>query len=277
MKNDIRPATLEDFAYWINERHQIYLRKQKGDPKPWSDDPIFQQWKFTNVYRQLDTGTIWLTDMLKTKSTPELIVFNVIWYRLFNWWEHARDLGFVNCYEAVENYITECHKSHKKIFTSSHYQASYAIQQPEGAWFHYLRACKEAWNQRSFIAGLSYFDSMKVLFHKLKQIYLIGDFFAYEIVCDLRFALNLELDKLTWANVGPGAERGLKRLGMLSKLTSMRLLFDTAKDYLKPHVFECEWPFEFREIEHSLCEFDKYQRIKTGVGHPRQRYPGEAE
>jgi len=274
MKNDIRPATLEDFAYWINERHQIYLRRKTGMKKPWSDDPIFQRWKFTNVYRQLDTGTIWLTNMLKVKSTPELIVFNVMWYRFFNRWEHARDLGFVGCYGAVENYITECFKQRKKIFTGAWMTTGVSF---EDKYISYLRACKEAWDKRSFIAGLAHFDSMEVLFHKLKQHYMIGNFLAYEMTCDLRFALNLELDKLTWANVGPGAERGLRRLGMLPKLNSMKLLFDTSKNYLNPHVFESPWPFELREIEHSLCEFDKYQRIKTGLGRARSRYPGEKE
>ena len=29
---------------------------------------------------------------------------------------------------------------------------------------------------------------------------------------------------------------------------------------------------EMREIEHSLCEFDKYQRVKNGEGKPRSIY-----
>jgi hypothetical protein len=27
-----------------------------------------------------------------------------------------------------------------------------------------------------------------------------------------------------------------------------------------------------REIEHSLCEFDKYMRVKRGEGRPRSKY-----
>jgi hypothetical protein len=34
-----------------------------------------------------------------------------------------------------------------------------------------------------------------------------------------------------------------------------------------------EWPFEMREIEHSLCEFDKYCRVKFKEGRtPRSIY-----
>jgi len=28
-----------------------------------------------------------------------------------------------------------------------------------------------------------------------------------------------------------------------------------------------------RDIEHSLCEFDKYERVRNGEGVPRGKYP----
>jgi hypothetical protein len=30
--------------------------------------------------------------------------------------------------------------------------------------------------------------------------------------------------------------------------------------------------FEMREIEHSLCEFDKYERVRNKQGAPRSKY-----
>jgi len=118
---------------------------------------------------------------------------------------------------------------------------------------------------------------MEAVFYKLLQFFMVGKFVGYEMVCDLRFTNVLDaVDTLTWANVGPGAERGLRRLGMDPTLESMRELL-SRKNELQSYVFDCEWPFELREIEHSLCEFDKYQRVKTGAGRPRQRYNGGAE
>jgi hypothetical protein len=33
------------------------------------------------------------------------------------------------------------------------------------------------------------------------------------------------------------------------------------------------WPiWEMREVEHTLCEFDKYMRVVNGEGFPRGRY-----
>ena len=39
-----------------------------------------------------------------------------------------------------------------------------------------------------------------------------------------------------------------------------------------------EWPaWEMREVEHTLCEFDKFERVRLGEGAPRQRYAGQGE
>ena len=33
---------------------------------------------------------------------------------------------------------------------------------------------------------------------------------------------------------------------------------------------------EMRDIEHSLCEFDKYERVRLGQGRPRSKYERHA-
>jgi len=55
----------QDFWNYINERHKIYTKRIDKQPSPWSDDLIFQQHKFTNVFRELDPTTIGLRRMLK--------------------------------------------------------------------------------------------------------------------------------------------------------------------------------------------------------------------
>ncbi|HAT63685.1 MAG TPA: hypothetical protein DCS66_03655, partial [Flavobacteriaceae bacterium] len=51
---------IERFFDYINERHSIYLKRQKRDPFPWTEDEILQTFSFCNVFRELDTVTIWL-------------------------------------------------------------------------------------------------------------------------------------------------------------------------------------------------------------------------
>ena len=113
----------------------------------------------------------------------------------------------------------------------------------------------------------------------LKDRSYIGPFHAYEIVTDLRHTALLcnAVDILSWANPGPGARRGLNRIHgrdvsdhsakreqlieeMQSVLSASKTLWPKGK----------LWPkWEMREVEHTLCEFDKFERVRLGQGRPR--------
>jgi 5-hmdU DNA kinase, helical domain len=103
-------------------------------------------------------------------------------------------------------------------------------------------------------------------------------FMAYEVISDLRWAcLRDAPDVMTWANAGPGAVRGLHRvfgrpadqpLSQDQALVEMCGLLDKSPDHLGEHVP----PLEMRDVEHSLCEFDRYQRAKQGRVKGLERY-----
>jgi len=104
-------------------------------------------------------------------------------------------------------------------------------------------------------------------------------FMAYEVVTDLRHTkwLSTAEDIMTWANPGPGAKRGLNRIHLreLEQTVKkdqlnfeMKQLLDYSPDYLEGHM----QPLEMRDIEHCLCEFDKYERVRLGQGRPRAKY-----
>lgn len=117
-----------------------------------------------------------------------------------------------------------------------------------------------------------------------------GPFMAYEVVTDLRHTRYLENapDIYTWANAGPGAIRGLNRLygrdlnakpkpeqtnlEMMDLMANLNVYNDSefvsvfgAWKYI-PHRFE------MRDIEHTLCEFDKYERVRLGEGKMRSKF-----
>ena len=111
------------------------------------------------------------------------------------------------------------------------------------------------------------------------QYPMISDFVAYEFTCDLRHTnvLRNAHDIYTWANPGPGAVRGLSRLilggiGQHLKeeqaISFMRELLEQSPLYLADFMPQ----LEMRDIEHTLCEFDKYMRIKRGEGRPRAKF-----
>lgn len=115
----------------------------------------------------------------------------------------------------------------------------------------------------------------------LKQHQYLGGFMAYEIVTDLAHTRLLcdAPDRMTWANPGPGAVRGLNRIHgreLHSRAPKAQML-DEMRDLLARSHAKSNWkwqdrPWDMRVVEHTLCEYDKYQRVITGEGRPRQIY-----
>jgi hypothetical protein len=276
-----------DLFYWMRERHSIWKKRDAGLPKPWTDDPILQDYKFTNMFRELDRGTLALRRMCFGKEDPGLLAFNIIWYRLFNVDTHAKSIGFVDLFQELADKMLHLDACGEKIFTSAHMTVG---RGGERKILTTLNSLREIWAEREIIADCCRQETrLEEIFYGLQAYYCIGPFIAYEIVCDFRWyeqLLGNATDTLTWANIGPGCKRGLYRMGLEQDIDSLLRLYDDAWNvhrFMPDHHVACckwnevapAWPlFELREIEHSLCEFDKYQRVKTGVGKPRQLFNG---
>src|SRR5271169_6765859 len=94
------------FFQFMYERHLIwYKRNILKEPPPWTKNKILRDNKFTNIYRELDAGTLWYVQHVYTKATEcwkedlgrserNLIWYTVI-YRLINRVETFEKVGFV--------------------------------------------------------------------------------------------------------------------------------------------------------------------------------------
>lgn len=116
----------------------------------------------------------------------------------------------------------------------------------------------------------------------------LGPFMAYEIVTDLSHThlLNRAADIMTWASPGPGAARGAGRLvywdpDRLSyeRQSDRAEILEIMQHLLKESRASANWPpqlgqWTMREVEHTLCEFDKYERARLCEGRPKQRFAG---
>jgi hypothetical protein len=115
----------------------------------------------------------------------------------------------------------------------------------------------------------------------LRRFNYLGPFMAYEIVTDLQHTLDMlhrAPDVMTWANPGPGAMRGLNRIAgrELRSRSGKREMLHEMQALLAASRFKKNWPWQdrpwdMRTVEHTLCEFDKYQRAMLGQGRPRQK------
>lgn len=267
-------SKIEELSYWMNERHRIYLRRQSGEPAPWTEDPVLRSFRFTNVFRELDKGTIALREMLgEVSDDPRAVIFNTIWYRMFNRYEHATDVGLCETPDELRAKIREVERSGKRMFTAAHMTVGRAGEAKQDT---VCATMDQVFARMDELVALCLTARLETMFKLLRamRFYGIGGFIAYEIVSDLRwypflYGPNVEpIDTLWWANVGPGCRRGLLRLGYVEQTPAeIRDVFTRVVPSLEDHVLNFRLPVEMREIEHSLCEFDKYAR-----GGSKQRY-----
>lgn len=316
MTQELITAPESLFWYWVSERHAIFLRRQAGQPKPWTTDPILQTYKFTNPFRENDRGTVWLRenflephrdvehkkDCAWYTCDPEdeqcdcgeyehnlsLLAFNICWYRMFNWIGTAEALGWQTDWDApaIKEKLEARLFAGYQVFTGAHMVRS-AFGRPKIDCI--VEVCSDLFHV-CFAAGALVTccreeRSLETVFSMLLQVPYVGPFMAYEMVSDMRHTRLLEdaTDIMTWANPGPGAQRGLQRLQLpwrpdSAAIASMRHLLHESWNARK---LTCDLPMDFpnlemRDIEHSLCEFDKYCRAKFGEGRPRSKYPGAA-
>jgi len=278
------------FWYWINERHAIYLKKEAGKPRPWTKDKILDTYKFTNPFRQLDRVTQeWIRRYIflygsKKRPTAGEVLFHNAMFRLFNWPKTYDRIFFSGKWSKRRTLkiLDKMKDAGEQIFTGAYIVPNLGLSIPKTEVI--TDAVHYVWKNRDDLAErIMAAKSMKITVEILQEINSVGAFIGYEMACDLRFTFVLHdaRDTLIWANPGPGAKRGINRM-LFGKpkikgrkpdyVAAMHALLKRAPKKLRGYVRRCEWPFEMREIEHSLCEFDKYRRVQNGEGRPRSRY-----
>lgn len=279
---DLLPNKITDFFNYAKERYSIYLKRQAGEPWPWTDDQVLQTYKFCNIFRENDIGTIWLREHIREPFAdhPNLF-FNICMYRQFNRVETAELIGFLGEKEFDPDllYITVNKRKQAglPIYTNAHMvrSAPRGICADKLTYTVYL-VLKPLWNNlKELEPGPG--DTLELAYRRLLRAYGFGSFLSYEVITDLRHTryLNQAPDIMTWANAGPGAVRGINRIAgeplkahhnQRYYLRNMRELLDYSRDYIPDMP-----PWEMRDVEHTLCEFDKYERCWQG-GRTRMKY-----
>lgn len=293
--------SLRRFFVFINERHSVFLRRARGEAWPWTTNPILQRYRFCNIFRELDKVTVWIRENWREPYAdhPNLW-FAMAMARQINWPDTLAEIGFPEKWQPrrVMNVIQRRRIQGLKAYTSA-YMLTGGKQ----------GGTKARWTTRGILDPL-YKDpppldqagTLEDAYRMFKGRPGFGPFLSYEVVTDLRHTRYLRdaLDIMTWANAGPGAIRGLHRIwgrplklkglerkklrGLKRKrlveiphygdeqaLAEMQLLLRASSEYLGSHVPS----LEIRDIEMSLCEWDKYERARLGQGR-LERYVQDA-
>lgn len=287
------PPRTNDLLAFMMERHHIYMERKLNLPKPWTKDPVLQRYRFCNVYRELDTVTIWIDKHIREPyyDHPHLW-FMLAMARQINLPETLQEIMDggawpVNGYAPakVRKIMLARQARGEKLYTGAYMLNAHGTKPDDPkdkAFFTTKLVLESVWKNREHIRT-EFMRGMRTAWASLLPHHGWGPFTAYEVVCDARYTRYGILkawrdDAMTWANAGPGAKRGLNRLAgrEVRPVLAEEVALKEMRAYLA--AISPRWPYrpklELREIEHSLCEFDKYERARLGEGRPRATYPG---
>lgn len=299
----------EPFFAYARERYRIFLKKEDGEPAPWTDDPILREFRFCNVFREDDRNTRWIRKYITHAGFGNRLLGAFVIARWFNRIETLErlfppkgcELPYFqhNLFYIWADYLdADGHLERWKQLMRERLEgvspmvtAAYMVKTPakmsklEGLLWCFdqiLPHCREM--QFHIEPGET---SLEAVTGVLAEFPYLGPFMAYEIACDLQHTelLREAPDTHSWANPGPGAARGLcrvlgepldhfnrhKRADVDKMIGLMRWLLRLSgpEEGLWPKA----WPaWDMRTVEHTLCEFDKYERARLGEGKPKQRY-----
>lgn len=276
------PNRIDTYLYWIQEREKIRHKKEelKLDP-PWTDDPILQEFKFCQVFREDDRTTRWFRENIREPlRNYEEVVMATVAFRFFNLIETGETLlkHRLHIQWNRKKAIEEIKKQPKWITGAYIVKSPNRMDKATGV----AECVSHIWDDRENLATeLEKINTLQEAWKYLLRYPYIGPFVSYELVTDLRHTYLLEDadDILTWGNAGPGAMRGLNRLtgrdlGFCRRSHNwneeMQQLYSICQDQLDFSKFDR--PFEMREVEGGLCEFDKYSRIFNKEGRTRSIY-----
>ncbi|TFK54287.1 hypothetical protein OE88DRAFT_1177880 [Heliocybe sulcata] len=271
---------LDALFYWMAERDAIRRRKAAGEAAPWTNDPILAEYKFTNVFRVFDRTSQYVLRNVINRGSQDLYetCFRVMLFRSFNrisTWElldSELDLTWANFnYNAYRRVLQEgdvdgAIYGHAYILIAPNaYGGRKSYENHLGLLQHMLEdgLPEKLVNAACMKEAESIVSSYKGM----------GPFLSFQLLLDLNMTPHFQFSEDEWAICGPGAAEGLQKIfgcGVKGiELEVMKYLRDTQYKHWErlgitdlPRLHDGRLGIALVDLEHSLCECEKYARVK---------------
>lgn len=244
--------------YWkfMYDRLEIYYKRVVlNQPSPWTDDPIFNEYRFTNISRDMDRLTIYerkhiLSKLDEPTANLEIrkksVMFNIILFRTFVKIDTYECFGFIDL--ESDNWRQQWNSGKKKLLK----RREQGVRNFTGSFMvNTMKNCNSDKNTKDnqtmnglcmcewFLENLDEVYSkaikkpknMKEQLEYLKTLNGIGSFTAYELACSFAMAGRYFRNTLvpwsqdSYTSIGPGSAGGIewiyKSLGNLSEIEAI--------------------------------------------------------
>ncbi len=254
-------------------RHRMWLTKTYGEKKyPLPDEAsVLTPYHFTNLWRELDRNSVYLFNDVQRRHGDDLLgaVIDTLRFRVFNKIETNEALltEFGNLEVAFRSgkNLYAFLKDREANFTGAYIRCPSLERLCDAVQTSELTPLAED------LTELLRVGDGKGARKKVTELYSIGSFLADQLTMDLTWIggpvdkeHGKDAEKLFTPRFGPGAKRGAAHCLETGQGTTQEVLEDIRQVFASeplPRVYGKPVGFNGRELEHTLCEYQKHVRV----------------
>ncbi|GIE90733.1 nucleotide kinase domain-containing protein [Actinoplanes regularis] len=266
-------------TYWrfAVARQQVYFARLHDEPRPWTRDPILEQYRFTNCYRAADRVSQHLIRDVIYQGDQDWdeVFFRAVLFKLFNrsstWHLLCSTIG-TPTWDGYRFNDLDTVLSNTMAAGDRLYSAAYVIPPPqlgEGRKHRNHLRLLETMMAASAPARIADAGSLREVFAILKAFPTFGNFLAYQFAIDLNYASALSFDEMEFVVPGPGARDGIRKcFGAAAdgiEADVIRYVTDTQEEHFAR--LDLSFPtlggrrLQLIDCQNLFCEVDKYARL----------------
>lgn len=275
---DLHPTPVFD-TYWrfAAARQAVYVARLRGEPGPWTRDPILAGHRFTNCFRAADRVSQFLIREVAYRGPqePTELIFRILLFKLFNRVETYRLLEQTVGTPTIATFdVAAYDEVLGRAFGRGLrlYSAAYVIPPPRlGAvrkHTNHLRLLSHALGQ-GVPERLADSRSLRAAFDVLRRLPAMGDFLSYQFLIDVNYSTALNFSEMDFVVPGPGARDGIRKCFGASadgiEAQVIAYMAETQQGHFDrlgldfPGLFGR--PLQLIDCQNLFCEVDKYARV----------------
>lgn len=274
-----RQDVFDLYWYFACERQNIFWKKIKGEPAPWTEDKILQEYKFCNSYRVNDRVSQYLLKNViynGKRYSNEDMLFRILLFKLFNkestWELLIENIGDISLktFDAKKysSVLEKAISNGIKIYNDAYISCATKAFGFDRKHDNHLALLNKMFIEDRIQDKIIKCKTMEEAFNIIKSYPLIGNFMAYQLVTDINYSDVVDWGEDEFTVAGPGSLRGIKKcfisMGKMSNEDIIKYMYENQdKEFKRLNLnFKRigDRPLQLIDCQNLFCELDKYCR-----------------
>jgi hypothetical protein len=257
----------------------MYYRRLRGEPSPWTLDPVLKTYRFTNTYRATDRVSQYLIREVQyhpdRPQTPQELFFRTILFKIFNkieTWEALERAHGPLAWNGID--LNRIDKTLSGLRERGYriYSAAYIMPAPafgaERKHTNHLKLIESMMADR-LADRLRQAPDFGSVYERILRYPGLGRFLAFQYAIDLNYSELLDFSEDDFVVAGPGAVDGISKCFVSTCASTpeevIRWVTNRQEQELSARGIDFSGLFGRRlhliDCQNLFCEISKYARV----------------